>query len=530
MADRRNNSIVHYLLLLILFGALGVRLFNLGECSYWTDEFNHVIAAQSLLKNGSPQFPGGVEYTRGLPYTHLVSLSFYLFGINEEAARYPSVILNLIFLIIGFVCVRSLFNETVALAFVLIMAFAPYPLFLARSSRMYSGFQLFYFLGTILFFLGFECRRFMRISLWPAIEAQFGVNIAFLVGATICLYISYVLHPLTVTFGAAFVAYIGAMFLYSVWKDSFYNALITKYGLVLILFGTALVVYLLIRPEAISESWTKMRAAPEWASAESSLIRVYQYKLLADYPAFFFLFPLGILYLIFHNVRLGIYVAVNFGFLLIIYSLVFTFRQERFMNHLLPYFFLSVLPMLEEGLRILYSRFTGYIHANKGRGQIVGWGAMIFAIFSLAYPWFPNAFKGVSQCFWVEDWKSLSYQLKANYENPSVITLPESEKALFAYAGIIPDYFIYPRGVNRLDGVHFPNISPIHSLKEFSTVVKETPNMIIVARRDQFFSSRFSRDGIDEFLSKEFENPDFKFNNIFVVLQKKNGKFSENRQ
>ena len=74
--NSRNETIYVVLFIFIAIAAIVLRLWDLGDYGFWTDELYHAISARSIIENASPAFPGGGEYTRALGFTHVVTIFF----------------------------------------------------------------------------------------------------------------------------------------------------------------------------------------------------------------------------------------------------------------------------------------------------------------------------------------------------------------------------------------------------------------------------------------------------------------------
>ena len=76
------KTIILYLMIILIAGAF-LRLWNLGQPSFWIDEINTVYAARSWSENGTFELPSGYNYGRAPLYTITTGLVFSLFGSNE---------------------------------------------------------------------------------------------------------------------------------------------------------------------------------------------------------------------------------------------------------------------------------------------------------------------------------------------------------------------------------------------------------------------------------------------------------------
>lgn len=150
---------------------LYIRIANLSYLSFWADEFSHVNAAVNLLNTGQPLLNSGFSYTRALPYTYLVAASFDLLGVNEGAARLPSVIFGVLIIPLAYICGRYFVNRLTGIFCALLIAFTPWAVAWSRECRMYTLFQLLFLALLIVFYAGIEkennrATRTAKIS-WP---------------------------------------------------------------------------------------------------------------------------------------------------------------------------------------------------------------------------------------------------------------------------------------------------------------------------------------------------------------------------
>lgn len=152
------------LLLVITIAAIGLylRLANLGYLSFWVDEFPHVDAAINLLEKGKPLLPSGFSYTRSLPFTALVAISFKFLGVSEFAARLPSIFFGAGIIPLSYVIGRRFFDRATGLVAATLLAFSPIAIAWSRECRMYSAFQFFFLLSIFILFIFLQ-----KINLLP---------------------------------------------------------------------------------------------------------------------------------------------------------------------------------------------------------------------------------------------------------------------------------------------------------------------------------------------------------------------------
>jgi len=149
-----NYSVV--LILLIIIGFI-LRIWNLGELSFWGDEVLTTTASYNFITKGTFMLPSGLPYERSILNLFFVSSSIKLFGLNEFAARFPSVIFGTLSLpLMYFFCKNILHNKKIGLLACMIIAFNAFEIVISRQARMYSQFQFFLILTFYSFYEGFE--------------------------------------------------------------------------------------------------------------------------------------------------------------------------------------------------------------------------------------------------------------------------------------------------------------------------------------------------------------------------------------
>ncbi len=136
---------------LILTGFV-LRISDLGVNSLWLDESISSIAALAFLEKGLPVLPSGLFYGRGLLNTFLIASSFATFGINEFAARLPSVFFGTLTILIVYFMASKIGNKRIGIIAALLIAFSVWEIAWSRQARMYQQLQFFYILSLYLFY------------------------------------------------------------------------------------------------------------------------------------------------------------------------------------------------------------------------------------------------------------------------------------------------------------------------------------------------------------------------------------------
>ncbi len=153
-------------LIFILIFALFLRISFLENPSFWVDESISSLASLKILEKGIPVFDSGVLYSRALVFHYSQALSFIIFGVNDFAARFPSVIFGVLSVFLAFLVGRE-YNKNAGLIFALFVATFFLEVFFSRQARFYQLFQLAFFASIYLLykskkdlrylFLGFVC-------------------------------------------------------------------------------------------------------------------------------------------------------------------------------------------------------------------------------------------------------------------------------------------------------------------------------------------------------------------------------------
>lgn len=126
--------------------ALALRLLNLDHTPY-VDELNHVMAAASLLSEGTPLLDGTGEYTRALLFTRMVAASYMVFGESLVAARVPAVMAGTLLVVITFLWVRTAAGRWEGWTAGLLLMLAPQAIYHSQLARFYS-FQALFVVGA----------------------------------------------------------------------------------------------------------------------------------------------------------------------------------------------------------------------------------------------------------------------------------------------------------------------------------------------------------------------------------------------
>lgn len=505
--DPLKKIIYVVLLISLITGAVYIRFHNLDKFGFWSDELYHVIAAQGLIDNDRPSFPSGVEYRRALSYTFLVSKSFQIFGVNEMAARLPSVLFNILFIFSGYFIIKNWYNKNSAIIFCIIMGFSPYILQITRQSRMYTAFQLFYFLGTYLFWVGFErSGRIHSFEAFKNMEQKYDINIIYIVIALIIFFVSYHFHQLTLTFAFVIWFYIVIVLFSNPSKISISEILKYKYGIALALsIGIALLI-LIIHPGYYVSMLHGAIRLPGWKMGEHVDVKLFSWILRAESPIFFFLYPISTLYIIKKDFKKGLYIVLSFLIPFLLHSFVFKWKEERFMMYFYPFYILSIAVLVEEIINIICHEMRHFKTKIKILDNLVP-VCFVFSMFIFLYPWFFNSRNVTNYVFWT-DWKpSLKNTSTLLKQDSKIITLLDDQSFIFYYLKKGPDYYIAPKIYYQDEDTEYKyfNSKPVKTVKDLSSIVGSNHDVWVLARKDEYFNeNRYYRKDIMDYIGANF--------------------------
>ena len=156
--SNKSNAFSVFWVILILSFALFLRMYNLGKLSLWTDESNHLYAAQSIQEDGSFKLPSGHDYGRAKLFSYCTAISTTIFGLNEFGIRFPSALFGFLSLVICFFLTKKLLGISVATVSLILLSVLPLEIGWARVSRFYTMFQFFTILLWYAFFISFLAR------------------------------------------------------------------------------------------------------------------------------------------------------------------------------------------------------------------------------------------------------------------------------------------------------------------------------------------------------------------------------------
>ncbi|MCB0208393.1 MAG: glycosyltransferase family 39 protein [Anaerolineae bacterium] len=167
-----------WIVLVTLIGLL-LRLYQLGEWSFWHDEALTVLLARQPV----PQLIAITATDVHPPLYFLIVKLFLNFGQNEIIVRLPGVLFGAAAVVTIYWLGCLLFDERVGLMAAVIMAVSPLQLFYAQEARLYTQLLLLTLLSSCCFF---QALRTDRYGWWAV----------FVVTATLAAYTAYFAFPI----------------------------------------------------------------------------------------------------------------------------------------------------------------------------------------------------------------------------------------------------------------------------------------------------------------------------------------------
>lgn len=349
-----SKKIAFWLLIGFIIAGAYLRLANLGKDSLWEDEFLHVYAAKGILEAGKPILPSGELYTRSIIYTYIVAFSFKLFGINEMAARLPSVLFGILMIPIIYYVVARFFNRNLGLISSFLIAFSPFCISWSRTCRMYSLLQPLYFFCAFSFYKAFEEANEVNKSTSPIEKAR---GYLFLCGI---FFLSILVHDLSILFIPTIATYCITMFFVFLLKNNIRFIFHSKYFTCVSAIALLTIAGVIFNMYFLKKDFLEfLKNAPPWSFEDAHNIHYYHWFLQNNYPVFTYFYPYIALIIILSWKRKGLYIANCFALPFLALSSLFVWKGERYLYFIFPFFLIIVAFFME------YMLFFSWSFARK---------------------------------------------------------------------------------------------------------------------------------------------------------------------
>ncbi|MBN1493554.1 MAG: glycosyltransferase family 39 protein [Candidatus Omnitrophica bacterium] len=495
-----NKTIYVALFILIIGVALCLRLWDLGKFGFWQDEFFHVLAAKGIIETGQPIIPPERLYTRALPFTYSVAASFKLFGRDEWSARFPSVIFDIAFIIIGFLLVRSVFGLNVAFIFMLFLALSPLNIHFARGCRMYALFNLFFFTGVWFFFEGYEQNRDKHIIKGIPIINKMQISPTMLFLSCLAFGVAFILQPLAANFSFVLFFYAIIRFVIVTYdREERFSGVWYKYLLTLVGIPLLFMICYFVKKEYMIEFYTIARYGLGWDKYMTFSPHYYRWILTDYYGVMIYFLPFGIVCMIQKYKRRGLYFSIVFLTLVLLHSFLFRVKQERYFFYGISFYLL--IPAVFASVII-----NRAMKSMKEKAMAIKAGLSLFIlvfIFIITVPIALPAIDRAIKCTW-GDYKAFYESIKDKIDRDAVFVSTEWEHFCY-YFGKEPDY-LWSFMESLDESVRNPKrIEDLNIIRK----VLAHKKVYFVSRFDDLDDKRYFKPEVKKFLEENFKQLHF---------------------
>jgi len=180
------NRNLAFLLVIVLLGT-GLRLFDVGAESLWTDE---MLSVDHARQSSVHEVIEHVRAKEAAPPLHYVFLHYWImiFGDSDVSVRIPSAIFSIASIILLYVIIKLFFSERTALITAFLFSISMQQVLYAQEARLYSMFTFIALLATYFFVRSF-------------IMSSKAYLVWYFITLTIALYTNYLTVVLVVLYG-----------------------------------------------------------------------------------------------------------------------------------------------------------------------------------------------------------------------------------------------------------------------------------------------------------------------------------------
>lgn len=429
--DRNVLTTTQVQLGLITAIALAVRLAQLHSATPWYDDFYHLLAARSLLLDGSLSIGAG-EYTRASLFTRLVAMSTAVFGDSLAAGRVPAVLAGTLWVTAVFAWTRHVAGSGAAWGAGLLLAFDPGAIYLSQWVRFYTLHGLLVFIGAISVY-----RLFSR-PVSPgraALIAVPGLG-AFALG--------FALQPSTLIAVAAAAIWAGVVSVPRLYRSLTRNAKLWW----LVGGGAAIALALgvwVIASGTAAEFWRTYTTPFPWQRGSTIDYRWYAWWLSNRYPTLWSLLPLAIVAGVARFPRPTLFALWMFLVAFVAVSLA-AVQAERYLYFGLPFFFVVwglALASLVPALRAVGERALGAVKHLGLPQRVRGPAIVAFTAVTVAFVISQNdasrmAFRMIfpgpgDRPYARADWEAVLPQLRPHVDSADVIVSSNLLKPMYFF-------------------------------------------------------------------------------------------------
>jgi hypothetical protein len=311
-------------ILLLGIIALAARL-TMMDRSPQVDEFNHVLAARSLLVDGTLSIQGGEPYTRGWIYTYLVAALYIFFDDTLVVARVPALAAGVGLVLAVFIWVRAVAGRGAAWAAGLLICFSTVAVTSSQFARFYTLQALLFVCGCALIYRVVEADRWSRRDMgWVGLALV-------LLAVALHLQIITAVGIAGLTLWTAMVK--GPWAIRRLSRSR--HAVLIAGSLVVLLAVGAWMGWSSGFP---ARMWGLFTFAAPWAADHVDNFRFYHWALLDQYPSLWTLFPFVLLGAAIRVPKFALLCGTVFLVALVFHSFA-AWKHSRYMFYAMPMFF-----------------------------------------------------------------------------------------------------------------------------------------------------------------------------------------------
>lgn len=155
-----HRSVQFIALGVVMLLAFGLRMYKIGEWSFWIDEIFTINRAQAHYSSIALMLNNIPPRTNWIPVSLLlIAATIGKLGISEWSVRLVPALIGVLSIPILFFPVRRMFGPTVALVAILLLAFSPWHILWSQNGRFYVALMLFYNMTLLALYFGLEQDR-----------------------------------------------------------------------------------------------------------------------------------------------------------------------------------------------------------------------------------------------------------------------------------------------------------------------------------------------------------------------------------
>jgi 4-amino-4-deoxy-L-arabinose transferase-like glycosyltransferase len=306
--------------------AVAVRLTYIDRNPHY-DEMYHVLAAQSLIEDGSYTINQEGIYTRAPHFTHAVAIGMRLGGDNLVAARIPALLASVIWVACVFWWLRGRCGPIAAWTAGLMMCFEPTMIFLGQFARFYS-------VHGLAIWLAF-------IAVWTIInpEATNRRRIVAVVGGALAVALAFSFQ-LTTFLGCVGIGAAAAVLLSPIpWRAVTRRGMAFTTGVAIaIVVLTVITAVILVMSGSVSKAAFMLSWSPEWNAEYRGDIRFYFDMFVDRFGFVWMLLPAAVLVALYGHFRRALFTTTVLSVTFLLHSLAGA-KDLRYVAYSLPFIF-----------------------------------------------------------------------------------------------------------------------------------------------------------------------------------------------